>query len=303
MKADVFKICPTIKRMGFRYRTFHIYAVKPKRQEEEEVRNNKIRSVMNKYEIFPYEIIHCKEEIQKFMRTGAKIEARSDICYSLRSRTVSRSVVRGGSLGGFVKPKEGNQQYCLLAKHVTEHCSDIFHVENGNNTFLGSIIPQTNRHEYGDLDISAARMNAPVDEESAKFKDTRGTLLKGRLHEYNEEEEDAICRSGQSVHIHGAVTKPGVGKITMPIVHKGLISPLIQVEDINADGAVHFAENGDSGAVMCVEDPERRHVHALGMIIGDVSDEDSPRRKYLALPLSKGIQQIEMQTDSRLELM
>ena len=50
---------------------------------------------------------------------------------------------------------------------------------------------------------------------------------------------------------------------------------------INNYGAIHFAESIDSGAVMCVEDPERRHVHALGMKIGGASEKDSPRRRIV----------------------
>ncbi|XP_060593429.1 uncharacterized protein LOC132747916 [Ruditapes philippinarum] len=305
MKDDLFKICPTIKRMGYRYRTFYIYAVKPVRLEDEAIRDNKIRSVLRKYDIFPYEISACNEKIERMMHTGAKIEARFEPRYSLRSQTKNTQLVKGGTLGCFVKAAGGNKKYCLLSKHVTEHCSKVYYVENGNNKILGPMIPRTNGRFHGGLDISAATMNEPVNEEAIKFKDRQGQKLKGFLHDYNEEEEDGICRSGQSVHINGAVSKPGVGEITMPIVHDyGLRSPLIQVEDIttNPGGAGNFANEGDSGAVMCVEDPEKRHVIALGMVMGRI-DHNSSGRKYLALPLSKGVQQIEAQTRTRLELM
>jgi hypothetical protein len=296
MKDDLFKVCPTIKRMGYRYRTFYIYAVKPVRLEDEEIRDIKIRSVLRKYDIFPYEISACNEKIETMMHTGAKIEARFEPCYSLRSQTNNTQLVKGGTLGCFVKAAGGNNKYCLLSKHVTEHCSKVYYVENGNNIILGPMIPETNGHFHRGLDISAALMNEPVNEESTKFKDTREQLINGRLHDYNEEEEDGICSSGQSVHIYGAVSKPGVGVITMPIADSGLTSPLIQIEDIGRNHG-QFAKKGDSGAVVCVEDPERRHVVALGMVMG------VDREKYLALPLSKGIQQIEAQTSTRLELM
>jgi hypothetical protein len=300
MKDDLFKICPSIKRMGYRYRTFYIYAVKPMRLQDEEIRDNKIRSVLRKYDIFPHEISACNEKIETVMHTGAKIEARSEPRYSLRSQAKQTKcmpqIVKGGTLGSFVKAAGGNKQYCLLSKHVTEHCSKVYYVENSNNIILGTMIPETNGHFHGGLDISAALMKEPVNGESTKFKDTRGHKLNGRLHDYNEEEEDGICRSGQSVHIYGAVSKPGEGVITMPIAHSGLTSPLIQIEDIGRNHG-QFAKKGDSGAVVCVEDPEKRHVVALGMVMG------VDREKYLALPLSKGIQQIEAQTSTRLELM
>jgi hypothetical protein len=301
MTEELFKICPTVKRIGYRYRTFYIYAVQPLTLKEEKIRNNKIRMVLEKYEIFPFKIAQCGEKIQEFMHTGAKIEAKSsEQCISLRSKTVFK-ISKGGTLGGFVKTKEGNQQYCLLSKHVTEGFNDVYYVENGNEIIFGVMKPETNNHCEGGLDISAAVLNEQVGEESTKFKDIRGQPLMGRLHGYNVNEEDDICRSGQSVHIHGAVSKPGVGEITMPIVLSGLTSPLIQIEDI-AIHSEHFAEKGDSGAVVCVEDPGRRQVHALGMVIGESSSARS-RRTYLALPLSKGIKQIEEKTESQLELM
>ncbi|XP_060593422.1 uncharacterized protein LOC132747909 [Ruditapes philippinarum] len=307
MKDKLFNICSTIKRIGYRFRTFYIYAVQPIGLEDKEIRNNKIREILKMYGIFHYVIAPCSEKIQELMHTGAEIEARSETYISLRSRQVSRPIfTKGGTLGGFVKTDETNQEFCLLSKHVAQYCSDVFYVgdENNESTCIGQILTETNIHQHGSLDISASLMNKPVGEESTKFNDKSGRPLKGRLHEYNEDEEDDICRSGQSVHIYGAVSKPGEGVITMPIAHSGLTSPLIQIEDIGRNhGQNHgqFATKGDSGAVVCVDDPERRHVVALGMVMG--VDQNSSGRKYLALPLSKGIQQIEAQTRTRLELM
>ncbi|XP_053382551.1 uncharacterized protein LOC123540314 isoform X2 [Mercenaria mercenaria] len=303
---EVFKISPTIKRMGYRYRTFYIYAVKPKCLADEEKRRKQVCSLLKKYGIYRFEIAPCAENIMGFMHVGAEIEVRSP--YSLRSRAVREpGTVKGGTLGCFVNMNDGEGQCGLLSKHVSEHYSDVYYVGKGNNKFIGHMLESTNKHQPNGLDISAALMNEHISEEGTMFKDTRQALLKGKLYEYIEDKEDAVCSSGQSVYIYGAKSNPGKGEITMPFVDSGLSSTLIQVEDqVRSDGKLqgHFAEKGDSGSIVCVEDPHKKVVHAISMVMGSPDFEDSPttRRTYLTIPLSKGLQQLQNNTGKQFKL-
>ncbi|XP_045171789.2 uncharacterized protein LOC123533893 [Mercenaria mercenaria] len=299
MRNELFQISPTIKRMGYRYRTFYIYAVKPKCQADEEMRKKQISLVLKRYGIHNFEIAPCAERVTELMHVGAKIEVRPGACYSLRTKTACGSnTVKGGTLGCFANMNDGKEQCGLLSKHVSEDCRDVYYVGEGNNAMIGHMVEATNEHQPEGLDISAALLNEHVGEDGKKFRDTRRTLLRGKLHKYNEE-EDEICRSGQPVHIYGAVSDPGKGEITMPCVDSGLSTTLIQVEDeICGDGTEQkpFAVKGDSGAIVCVEDPNRKNIHALSMVIGTPDSKYTKRRTYLTLPLSKGLQQLEDNT-------
>ncbi|XP_053391634.1 uncharacterized protein LOC128554374 [Mercenaria mercenaria] len=305
MRNEVFKVSPTIKRMGYRYRTFYIYAVKPKSVADEEMRRKRICSVLKRYGIYRFEIAPCAENVMDFMHVGAEIEVRSNTPYPLRSR--EPGTVKGGTLGCFVNMNDGEEQCGLLSKHVSEHCRDVYYVCKGNSKIIGHMLESTNKYQPNGLDISAALMNEPISEEGTMFKDTRQALLKGKLYEYLEDEEDAICSSGQSVYIYGAKSNPGKGEITMPFVDSGLSSTLIQVEDqVCSDGTIQgrFAEKGDSGSIVCVEDPNRKEVHVLSMVMGtpDLDDFPSTRRTYLTIPLSKGLQQLQHNTGKQFKL-
>ncbi|XP_060607769.1 uncharacterized protein LOC132759913 [Ruditapes philippinarum] len=90
MTEEMFKICPTVKRIGYRYRTFYIYAVQPLTLKEEKIRNNKIRMVLEKYEIFPFKIAQCGEKNTRVYAHGAKNRRQNHLkqCISFRSKTV-----------------------------------------------------------------------------------------------------------------------------------------------------------------------------------------------------------------------
>ncbi|XP_045182435.2 uncharacterized protein LOC123541103 [Mercenaria mercenaria] len=308
IRNEVFKISPTIKRMGYRYRTFYIYAVKPKCLADEEMRRKQICSVLKRYGIYRFEIAPCAENITEFMHVGEEIKVISNTPYSLRPRRVREpGTVKGGTLGCFVSMNDGEGQCGLLSKHVSEHCSDVYYVGKGNNKIIGHMLESTNKHQPNGLDISAALMNEPISEEGTMFKDTRQVLLKGMLYEYIENQEDAVCRSEQSVYIYGAKSNPGKGEITMPFIDNGLSTILIQVEDqvcFDGNRQGRFAEKGDSGAIVCVEDPHRKEVHAVSMVMGTPDLEDSPsaRRTYLTIPLSKGLQQLQNDTGKQFKL-
>ncbi|XP_053383494.1 uncharacterized protein LOC128549845 [Mercenaria mercenaria] len=302
---DLFAISPTIKRMGYRYSKFRIYALEINDEENKTKRNNEIEEVLHRNGIFDYEIAQCTKNVKPLMYVGASVEARSDTSISVRTRRSSSSVRKRGTLGCFVNLKQGqrrsrSKQCAILARHVAEHCNDLYHVSDGRDRKIGSIIPATCVKEHGSLDIAAAEMHEQPDVDGIRFKDSDRNLLPGRMHEYRG--GDRIIRKGRKVYIWGATSNPGRGIITAPeIIIDGMKDPLIQIEDKDENEGTHFAREGDSGAIVCADDPEEKCVHALAMVVGS-SSASQTKREYLTIPLSRGLAQIQDQTGKHVEL-
>ncbi|XP_045182199.2 uncharacterized protein LOC123540937 isoform X2 [Mercenaria mercenaria] len=305
---DLFAISPTIKRMGYRYSKFHIYALEINEEENKRKRNNEIDQVLHRNGIFDYEVTQCTDNVKPLMYVGASVEARSETSVSVRTRKSSTSVTKRGTLGCFVNLKHRrrrlrSKQCAILARHVAEHCSDLYHVSDDQDRKIASILPATCVNENGSLDIAAAEMHEQLDEDGIRFKDSDRNLLPGRMHEYNG--EDKIIRSGKRVHIWGATSNPGHGVITAPeIIYEGMKDPLIQIEDKDATEETRFARGGDSGAMVCADDPEGNCVHALAVVMGIPANVQAKqtKREYLTIPLSRGLAQIQRQTDKHVEL-
>ncbi|XP_045182827.2 uncharacterized protein LOC123541428 [Mercenaria mercenaria] len=292
LRKSLFALSPSIKRIGYRYNKFYVYAVKEMKEYEME-RNQKIKEVLKENGIDECEIAPCSEHIKELVHVGAKIRAGE---------------TKYGTLSCFVniqdRRRRRERQGFVLSKHVAQDCTNVY-ISNGRRQ-LGTILPETNRYEHGSLDIAAAELHEEIRQIDTKFRDSRADSLNGCLHRYTG--TDKIVRKGRKVHIWGANSRPGLGVITAPeVIYDGMKNPLIQVEDKDLTNGMRFAEEGDSGAIVCADDPDKKCVHALAMVVGtpiDKTSEESAnsKREYLTLPLSKGFEQIEKAINGDIEL-
>ncbi|XP_045181510.2 uncharacterized protein LOC123540491 isoform X2 [Mercenaria mercenaria] len=293
LRKSLFALSPSIKRIAYRYNKFYVYAVKERKEYEME-RNQKIRDVLKEHGIDECEIAPCSEHIKELSHVGAKIRAGE---------------TKYGTLSCFINIRERRRrrerQGFVLSKHVAQGCTNVY-IANGRRRQLGTILPETNRYEHGSLDIAAAELHEEIRQIDTTFRDSRADPLNGCLHRYTG--ADKIVRTGRKVHIWGANSRPGLGVITAPeVIYDGMKNPLIQVEDKDVTDGMRFAEEGDSGAIVCADDPDKKCVHALAMVVGTPTDETgeasaNSKREYLTLPLSKGFEQIEKAINGDIEL-
>ncbi|XP_045181513.2 uncharacterized protein LOC123540498 [Mercenaria mercenaria] len=182
----------------------------------------------------------------------------------------------------------------LLSKHVAK-CGRELYFEDKRK--VCKVLQATLKEEAGDLDIAAAELFHKEHVCSSAFRDSTGKLMEGKLHEY--EGEDKLIKEGRKVHIWGASSRPGRGLIEIAEFktgNKNCQQILIQIKD--EDGK--FAEPGDSGAIVCVDDPDGTFVHAIGMVIGDGIGQNG--RIYYTLTLSNVLKQLERKTGQKFEL-
>ncbi|XP_053388299.1 uncharacterized protein LOC128551461 [Mercenaria mercenaria] len=300
--------------VGYRFTCFVVYV---ERGEKTEYQQQKIRSILEGNEILDYEIQYVSK-CKIFSRVGSKIRATRKC--QVRGKPVE------GTLGCFAKNKDAKDRdtYALISKHVASFCDSFYISGSSASEILGKVI-QSSVSETG-LDIAALRLrNVPNENISicAKFKsettdgefasygavgDDVCDLLKGKLHTYSDYLEhgqrDLVCE-GLNVYIWGAVSKPGKGVITMRAFKKGDMKALILVEDRKpskkGDAPERFCSFGDSGAIVCAEDSRGEFVHILAMLIGIINEEDiqkdqTTRGKYLSVPLSSGLQELDERT-------
>lgn len=224
--------------------------------------------------------------------------------------TVGSKIETGkhATLGGFVK--KTNDIYVLLAKHVAELSEDVRMAVD--NRKIAKVLPQYNLH--GKLDIAVAK----VDESVLKICDTRfmdssGECMVTRLHTLNSE-ADVKFLQYLPVHIWGAFSSPGKGKITIPEYYVKTMEKLILVEDLEEMGddqaendKKRFAKDGDSGAVVCADEIDGGCVRVISMLSGSRNWQEiksSPRlpQEYITVPLQYGIKQLNEAYGGNFEL-
>lgn len=122
--------------------------------------------------------------------------------------------------------------------------------------------------------------------------------------------------NGKIVHIWGAKSNPGLGKIFYCKFKRGngpdgtLLKHVLEITDRDKK---FFAEPGDSGTIVCLNGKHGKHVYAIGMFMGKLhirnsSDEDNgtehatggtPENRtqdentYLAFDIKYGLERLE----------
>ncbi|XP_045181433.2 uncharacterized protein LOC123540454 isoform X2 [Mercenaria mercenaria] len=298
LSKDLFAQCPTVTGVGYRMRKLQV-AVKDIQNFDTPDKRTEISNVLDRYNIQEYEIVPMS--LKGYLTPGDEIHVAH----------------KRGSFGCFAKmkdKKDTSETPCgLLSKHVatTDHQkSEIFAEKDGQFRRVGHILQETITEEG--LDIAAATLSIPLEGCETRFKSLRGRPQETGRGKFTSTER----LRGNKVHMWGAVSKPGKGIITVPdFICKGMDHTLIQVEDI-VDGeqkvVERFAQQGDSGAVTCVDDPGQNVVHPVSMNMGCMNYNEvekdnrkkvkTERGKYLTVPLQSGLAQLGKRTGKNFDL-
>ncbi|XP_060578875.1 uncharacterized protein LOC132735874 [Ruditapes philippinarum] len=291
VRKELFEMCPTIMAVGYRFQKIHLYLEEIKDKNEMGNRKQTIEKFMEKNLIGNYSSSIVYSEMKELMSAGSKVIARNE----------NQNIKKSGSLGCIAEMEAGDSRTdCILvAKHVVLGCSDLFLEENVSERRIASVIESTSKYKYGSLDIAAAEAVVKIENDDRKLKDSVGNLRRGKLIE-NIEGRHATM-SGIKVHVWGSKSQPGKGIITdTNYTIEGMNASLVQIQNEESYPGAEvrpFAVEGDSGGIICSDDPDDEHVNAYAMLIGK-----NLETTYIALPLDKGIIQLEEQTGNTFTL-
>ncbi|XP_052252291.1 uncharacterized protein LOC127858962 isoform X1 [Dreissena polymorpha] len=282
------EVCDAVRKVdgaiecGIRYGTFCVYVQNTTQSSDEEIAIQLMPQLMKNgiQECTVLRQVH-ENPLAAQCSTGSKISAMGH-----------------GTLGGFAMKDKST--LALLAKHVVGEENDVHIVDENECHHIGHILsPKVVLNLPAPLDIAAAVVIVEIPEK--RFKDTDGRPSISKL--FNFDQGDTSFLESLPIYIWGASSKPGYGKITTcdSKTVKGMNN--IVIEDItieyyeSADKFKPFAEPGDSGSIICSEDPEGKCIHVIGMLMGyrAIKDPCNQKKQYLAFPLQHGLRQLSME--------
>ena len=222
--------------------------------------------------------------------------------YEVGSTLTSRHD-RSASLGGFALKGKTEDLSLLVARHFADDGKPIYVRDNeGKKRIFAHIIePSGTEKRNASLDIAAGLV---LKKERSfchtMFKDRCGTPLPSRL-SMIEQAADIEWLKGLPVHIWGAKSSPGLGKILHPDFYVEGMKRLVKIQDMHPEHngeIVPFCKEGDSGAIVCADDPDGEDVHVVSMVSGSsnyIEKQSNPNIKgeYLSIRLKDGLLQLE----------
>ncbi|KAH3711399.1 uncharacterized protein LOC127858959 [Dreissena polymorpha] len=249
---------------------------------------NKIKSDTRKV----FDARNIKEESINFIFSTRDMSrfASADVKTGGFIRAVGR-----GTLGGFVwKGNPPHKNCCLIsANHVLQdqNSSDVYLISSyaTETKIATTLLPRMDVEYLKPLDIAAAKLHIQPTEEPSLL-DSTGQKANSKVYDYQNQDQVELL-NGLRVHLWGAKTRLGKGKITMPLYYRSAtanIQPLIGLEDLDSDEASDgdttdeagessrvLAAEGDSGSLVCADTPKGIYIDAIGMLIGKQHESDA----------------------------
>ncbi|XP_053382547.1 uncharacterized protein LOC128546020 isoform X3 [Mercenaria mercenaria] len=294
----LFKQDKSVKGCGYRFKTFHVDVQELPTLQENSDREKRIREMLNDNGITDIRFNFVSPSLDLYSYVGAQIAAKCE------------TVTQTGTLGCFANHAKDNEPTlcALFSKHVVQGCSPEIYVGDKDQKLksFGTLLSDT--YVDGGHDIAAARINNKDFSSCEKqFKNMKNEKVPAELHTVG----DNTIFPGQTIHLWGAHSKPGIGKINIPDFHypDGTDS-YIEIQDGSiARGKPNavLAEPGDSGAIVCMDLSNGKKVRVISMLMGSTNDtvaqkDPKVKRKYLTLPLSSGLQTLEQRTKGTFQL-
>ncbi|XP_045183010.2 uncharacterized protein LOC123541520 [Mercenaria mercenaria] len=274
---------------GYRFQTLDVYIKDTLTEEERQLTAAKVTEIAEKSGILEYQIRTEQENVTKFADYGVGL-------------TISSQQERRASLGGFALKGESRDLSLLVARHLADDGKPLYVCDTeGRKSVIAYVLqPSKESDRCGSLDIAAASVLKKIRPNcDTMFKDRCGTPLASQLTQF--EELDVEWLKGLPVHIWGAASSPGLGTIIIPDFYVEGMKRLVKIEDSHpedTDIIVPFCKSGDSGAIVCADDPDGDIVHVISMVIGSSNfeaKENNPKIKgeYLSIRLKDGLLQLE----------
>lgn len=159
-----------------------------------------------------------------------------------------------GTLGCFVTMARSSDLYFITANHVL------------NPTCSVDLLPEN--QEIGRSFLTTPDVTVGIVKDiiygqcNVKLRNSGGGEVNARFFSITKRNQVGFC--GRKVYIRGATTSPGFGKITCPWVRLRNGVTYMKIKDW---GNNPFAEKGDSGSIVCIEDGPH-NVKALALFVG-----------------------------------
>ena len=113
---------------------------------------------------------------------------------------------------------------------------------------------------------------------------------------------------GTYIHLWGAGSNPGRGKITMTELHERERASRVIIEDIGTREGQRLAKRGDSGSIVCADKPDGGKITAISMLTGAKSDSstncgaDVEYIRYYTFLLEEGLDYLGKKHGTRFQL-
>lgn len=287
-----------MKGCGYRFNTLDIYIKDTLTDEEKLLSEEQIRVLTMENGIASYVVRTEQSTITQFseISVGTKVTSKLE---------------RSASLGGFAKSGDKQEPSLLLARHLTDDGKPVFvHNCMGEKSVIAYVPkPKNNMEDDAPLDIAIANVLQKVSVKcETQFKDHEGVALASNLMHF--EENDVLWMKGLPVHIWGATSSPGIGTIIIPDYYIEGMKRLVKIEDrhpVDLERSQPFSAKGDSGAIVCADDPDGQVVHVISMLMGssnfaETNRDNTVKGQYLTLRLCDGLRQLDWEHDTTFTL-
>lgn len=279
-----------VKGCGYRFNTLDIY-IKDTLTDEEKLQSEDQLIILTRDNgISSYVIRTEQNAITPFL----EISVGTKVTSKLKS---------SASLGGFAKWGDKQEPGLLLARHFADLGNHIsVHTSSGRKSVIAIVPEPKNIDNDAPLDIAVANVLPKVGLNcETQFKDHEGVALTSELMHF--EENDIMMLKGLPVHIWGATSYPGFGTIIIPNYYIEGMKRLVKIEDrhtVDSEQSQPFSASGDSGAIVCADNPDGEVVHVISMLMGSSNYEETQRDstakgQYLTLRLKDGLCQLEQE--------
>lgn len=197
------------------------------------------------------------------------------------------------SLGAFLKDevdKKTNDVYLLMSNHMSQHLhgtgrKELYLLDTTENLSpIGELLP----FSESAYDVAVAKVKTVIQKDKSKFKTKEGKPVKCKIFEKK-------SAKGLTVHIWGASTSPGIGKITCDYFSFTDEPPsynYIIVENCNKQE--NFCSEGDSGSIVLYNNSSEKCVNAISVLCGrfDPRGAAQPEAQYLTQPLKASLEDL-----------
>lgn len=289
---DIFGKVPEATECGYRFGTFYVF-VDENTQGTFDMVQRKVREVLQIHNIQEFVVRRGPKSVTQFRDHSAGC-------------TIHVSNTQRGTLGGFVLKGKQRELCGVTAGHVTEGMSTVrIRCRQTNELVVLGEVLQPLSEDDGPVeervDIAAVRIaKENVSECSQRYKTSRGEFANSFLLET----ASRRLLFGTEVHIWGAGSSPGLGKVTMVEVYRRVSGslPNLVVEDIE-DSEHRFAKPGDSGAIVCADRVDGEAVDVISIVLGmkiDRGQNDDRRIGYMTQYMEMGLRQLERQQNGEI---
>ena len=246
---------------------------------ERQATTNKIEIMLSSDEIELYNIFFVSKGVLSLHRIGSRITGNSGPSFA--------------SLGAFLKTRNGENDlfYILLSNHfakILHNVGDTHLRISPNHDNIAELLPYTD----GKYDVAAAELSSGSQNFDMRLKFRSGEPTLGSVFD---SQTDKRRLPGLKVHIWGASTSPGFGKITVHDLSFKEDVPNRVYVIIEDDDKTTFSKKGDSGSIVCADDVRKQCVDAIAVLSGELTEREkaTSRRQYIAAHLKACLKDLE----------